>query len=681
MQNVAIKFPIETEGSAVDTIDLAVEFLGAGSVEAALAAAGIVAAAAENGVLDVADERIENIAIELAVTTLGAFDEDFQSAEALAIVARMPAAVAAIAVDCVLMANFEDGVGDHAELPDATLLCLAALTDKAGGTGEALAMLRDASEQRAAAFEAAAYAMRCRMLGIDAGITGLWLVDAPRSDAGSIETLREIAMETRALDPEAHRALGRALAEAGDYENAIAALMTGLALPIGDGDKIAIGADMLSMAILLRSIGQSPLLDAVRVQLALDAAPRAIAYARALGRELDTKSAFAAIHPDALADARGFFARFERPKPSPYPTVNGRPHVDIVWLEITNFCNQKCTFCPDMFREDSRQWLPLDRIKALIDEMHATLSVGSMQLNAYGEPLLHPNIAEILAYIREKELPFPTFFTSHGMTLVEKKLKQLSHNYPAGIAISLHNDSQESYEATRSAKIGDYDTLVARVTALISQMVNEQAESHIRLYQMVSNGQEDQEVDAKTRGAFPDTLERMAKHVRKWEAIAAEIAANAPPGVVAQGVVNSMEAIEAAFVDCLHGEGQSLPVLWWLDAKGQLQHAFITARPVSTYGNLLLEYDARWEVERKVVNPRSCGFARSPSLAIFATGKLGICCMDMNSTATFASLDDHPTLVDALQSDGARQIFAQISNGIATSRGCQICLGTGVKQC
>ena len=48
------------------------------------------------------------------------------------------------------------------------------------------------------------------------------------------------------------------------------------------------------------------------------------------------------------------------------------------------------------------------------------------------------------------------------MTLVEKKLKQLSHNYPSGIAISLHNDSQESYAATRSAKIGDYDTLVSR---------------------------------------------------------------------------------------------------------------------------------------------------------------------------------------------------------------------------
>ncbi|AJP72364.1 radical SAM protein [Sphingomonas hengshuiensis] len=305
-----------------------------------------------------------------------------------------------------------------------------------------------------------------------------------------------------------------------------------------------------------------------------------------------------------------------------------------------------------------------------------------MQLNAYGEPLLHPNIAEILAYIRERKLPFPTFFTTHGMTLVDKKLKQLSNNYPSGIAISLHNDSQESYEATRSHKIGDYETLVTRVSALLHQMVNERAPSHLRLYQMVSNGAEDQRVDAVTRRAFPDRPERMLAHIRKWEAIAATIAASAPPEACAQSHRNSDAAIFAAFAESVQGDSTPMPILTWRDTMGVTQMAFMSARPVGTYANLLLEYDPRWAVERKLVTSQSCGFTAAPSLAVFATGRLGICCLDLNGTATFGSLADFGgNLHDALTSPQALQMFAQLSNGIATSRGCQICLGGSERLC
>lgn len=477
----------------------------------------------------------------------------------------------------------------------------------------------------------------------------------------------------------------RALAERHDIAGAIKAFATALSLPPAASAKHTVVEDFAVYAAYLRATGGDDALGAENLLLALAANVDACRHAAAWLGTGDAASGRGGLPPDAIAAVQaylGFFVdRGAAGALSPYPTVDGRPHVDIVWLEITNYCNQKCTFCPDMHREDARTWLPLEKVKQTIDQLLEGVSVGSMQLNAYGEPLLHPDIKEILEYIREKELPWPVYFTSHGLTLVAKKLKQLSHNYPQGIAISLHNDGQMSYDLTRTAKIGDYDLLVSRTSALFRQMVNEQAPTHLRLYQMISNGQEDQRVDADTRRAFPDTADRLLAHVRKWEAIARDIADQAPPVACAIPLTNDEARIRDVFDRTVNSQGIELPILNWIDVDGQWQQAFMSTRPVGTYANLLLEYDDRWQVGRNLVNPYSCGFVAKPSLAIFATGRLGICCLDMNSTATFASLDDFPDIASALTSPQAATIFAELANGIATSRGCQICLSSDTRRC
>jgi hypothetical protein len=173
----------------------------------------------------------------------------------------------------------------------------------------------------------------------------------------------------------------------------------------------------------------------------------------------------------------------------------------------------------------------------------------------------------------------------------------------------------------------------------------------------------------------------MLAHVRVWEKIAADIVANAPSDVRAEALVNSESDIQAAFRNASHGDGNHLTILRWIDENGHLQQAFISPRPVGTYANLLLEYDPKWQVRRQVVNHATCGFVQSPSLAIFATGRLGICCLDLNSTATFGALSDFESLHDALTSPAAMRMFAELANGVATSRGCQICLASGSQLC
>jgi len=626
------------------------------------------------------DGDVQAAMIELIALSLDALDAGAAPMAILALVAALDPDQAAIGYQFLVLSRFPDGSGDTIDLDDASFLVLAMLTAASGQADTAAGLIATEQARRPArAFHAGAFAAMMLARGHVRGLAGLWSECAPLTPTERIDA----RLDTHPLDMVAHRARARRLADEGRYGDALNAALTGISLPVGSADKLGLAEDLAVIAAVIASSGEAGLIGDTRVKLTLGANAAA---ARQAANALHTNAALLAVAlPEAIQALRELFDDYAAPTPAfiaPYPRLHGRPHVNMLFLEITDYCNQKCTFCPDMHRENARTWLPLDQVKALIDQIADTLHLNMLQLNAYGEPLLHPNIDEIIAYVREKRMPWPTFFTTHGMTLVDKKLKQLSHNYPTGIAVSMHNDSQESYAATRSSKIGDYDTLIARVSKLARQMVNERAPCHMRLYQMVSNGHEDARVDPVVRGAFASDPQRFGAHVRKWEGIAADIASEAPVSAQVHVFHNSEDAIAHAFHDAIEDTGIPLPLIEWTDTEGHRQQLFLSARPSETYANLLLEYHPEWEVERKLLNAEPCRFfVPTPSLTVFATGKLGFCCLDLNGTATFGSIHDYPSLVDAMNSREARQMFAELANGVAVSKGCQICLGESRPKC
>jgi len=589
--------------------------------------------------------------------------------DALTVLAGLSAPAADTAFNLLIAASFPQGEPEMARLSDAAVLVAARLVAAMGQPNDAIAMLAKAAGARAAGtFMPQAHKVRAHILGLSGDLVALW--PALAGEGGG------------PLDPQYHRATARRRAAAGDHGGALDALLTGASLPAAPAAKTGTGGDLAAIAVYAATTGQDRWLGReARLRHAFAACPTLAAEAAATLAQWPTHGAHGLYGAALRAPIAAWFSQLALAPPPAYPLRNGKPHADVVWLEITNFCNQTCTFCPDMHREAARQWQPLDQVKTLIDQLAAHVSVGSLQLNAYGEPLLHPQIGEILAYLRAKQVPWPTYFTTHGLTLVPKKLKALSGNWPTGIRVSLHNDSQDSYARTRSARAGDYPTLVRRLSDLLVQMVDEAAPTHVFMYQMVCNGEEDPRVPAETRAAFPDSPERLTRQIRAWEAIAARIAEQAPPDRHARAITHDRATIAAAFAGADQTGGPHLPVLAWTDLNGAEQYAFLSTRAVSTYGNLVLEYHPDWTIRREVVTHHRCGFVPEPSLAIFATGRLGICCIDLNSTGTFGHLSDFADLGAALRSDAARRIFAELSNNVATSAGCQICLASGAQLC
>jgi len=360
-------------------------------------------------------------------------------------------------------------------------------------------------------------------------------------------------------------------------------------------------------------------------------------------------------------------------RPTPYPlAADGKPKLNPVWFEVTSFCNQKCSFCPDQWRQAKRQFIDLDVFKRYVDELRRDFHVEYLQLNAYGEPLLHPNFEQILTYLRNGNAPSPFFFTTHGMTLNERNIAMLDRAHPHGICVSLQNDGEESYALSRDSRIGNYAKLAAQTRNLIERFVQNRRACHVRLYQLVRNGKEGWGVPERVLQAFPPEWKRFAAAVRSWEESLRPLA----DGRNVQAVRNTDDQIREAFEQADHPAWWvKLDLLRWKDERGGEQTAFISPRPVGTYANQLPHHTPGWAVKQQILNPGGCCFTRTPGLAIFSNGNLGVCCLSVDQNASFGRLQDFGSLKDALTSEACFRFFAELSNGVARSRDCQICLG------
>ncbi|MFC1529757.1 radical SAM protein [Gemmatimonadota bacterium] len=106
------------------------------------------------------------------------------------------------------------------------------------------------------------------------------------------------------------------------------------------------------------------------------------------------------------------------------------------WVEITDACNLECHGCYRLRRDGHK---PLDEIKQEILFLKKWRNVDSITL-AGGEPLIHPDIVEIVSYISEQGLKAMSL--SNGVALNETFLRELKK---AGLVkISFHIDAGQN---------------------------------------------------------------------------------------------------------------------------------------------------------------------------------------------------------------------------------------------
>lgn len=133
-------------------------------------------------------------------------------------------------------------------------------------------------------------------------------------------------------------------------------------------------------------------------------------------------------------------------------------HID---FQLVDACNMRCSFCPrdetvmqamaatDLLNRGTR--MPLAMFKQVIDE-GARHGLRAINLGSTAEPLIHPQVAEMVAYARQHGV-FDVRIITNGLLLRERLIRQL---YDAGLTylgISIDAWSPETYRAVRRQEL------------------------------------------------------------------------------------------------------------------------------------------------------------------------------------------------------------------------------------
>ena len=99
-----------------------------------------------------------------------------------------------------------------------------------------------------------------------------------------------------------------------------------------------------------------------------------------------------------------------------------------IYLEITNACNLNCPFCEN---DKGNSFMDIEKIKNILSQIKEVCNY--IYLHVLGEPLLHPNIEEILTYCDNLDLNVQ--LVTNGLLLYKDLLK---HKCLRKLSISLH---------------------------------------------------------------------------------------------------------------------------------------------------------------------------------------------------------------------------------------------------
>ncbi|HED67079.1 MAG TPA: radical SAM/SPASM domain-containing protein [Planctomycetes bacterium] len=160
----------------------------------------------------------------------------------------------------------------------------------------------------------------------------------------------------------------------------------------------------------------------------------------------------------------------ERGMPAPYgfESLECAEFPTYVMFDITNLCNARCVHCPQSLRDEDGR-LPaflkhkdhqtLESFQRVIDEC-AEHDVHFVRITADGEPLVHPQLFEMLAYASERGVG-PVGLTTNGSLLNAERAERLLDSGVAMVDFSLDAATKETFEAIRVGL--SFDRTIANV--------------------------------------------------------------------------------------------------------------------------------------------------------------------------------------------------------------------------
>lgn len=172
-----------------------------------------------------------------------------------------------------------------------------------------------------------------------------------------------------------------------------------------------------------------------------------------------------------------------------------------VYLEITNVCNLACSFCPGTKRP--KRFMSPAEFRTLASRLAGHTEY--LYFHVMGEPLLHPQLAELLAIAAE--LGFKICLTTNG-TLLDRTLPTLlSASGLHKISVSLH-----SFEGNTGAQ--DLDGYISRCTCACRALADKGVICALRLWNEGGKNEKNAQIFALLSRELGKNIEEIPLDVR-----------------------------------------------------------------------------------------------------------------------------------------------------------------------
>lgn len=128
---------------------------------------------------------------------------------------------------------------------------------------------------------------------------------------------------------------------------------------------------------------------------------------------------------------------------------NDYPLFSWIDLNLTELCNRKCVFCPridDAEYPNQKLHMSLDLAKRLATELKEINYQGVIVLSGYGEPMLHPQLAELVSQFRDV---CRVEMVTNGDFLNEKKIKELTAAGLDYFVVSMYDGPEQVEKFTK----------------------------------------------------------------------------------------------------------------------------------------------------------------------------------------------------------------------------------------
>ncbi|MCM1037834.1 MAG: radical SAM protein [Ruminococcus sp.] len=127
----------------------------------------------------------------------------------------------------------------------------------------------------------------------------------------------------------------------------------------------------------------------------------------------------------------------------------------LLQLEVTNACNHRCVFCPNVDSSRKRTMMDFELARRVMRECADFLGKDrKVCFHMNGEPLLYKRLPELIAYSKELDYGY-SFITTNGSVARPELLTELFEAGLDSIKFSINAGSRETYKKIHGAD--DYD--------------------------------------------------------------------------------------------------------------------------------------------------------------------------------------------------------------------------------